>query len=167
MVRLIFGVLCVMAAAGPAVAELAPGDISGRWEGENRSFVAPAPQGPACEHGRCKLTLDIVRCAGGWCGIEVGGNNVCGATALKLDAGTAGTGNVLFTGRLELARGTEPYVVQAYLLPASGGASVTLHITGDTGGEFRIFRRSFPFQATLARTSDAACRAEQKVSAAN
>ena len=31
------------------------------------------------------------------------------------------------------------------------GRSLTLQITGDTGGEFRAYRRSFPFEAQLAR----------------
>jgi hypothetical protein len=37
-------------------------------------------------------------------------------------------------------------------------------MTGDTGGEFRMFRRTFPFHATLTRTSEATCKLEKPVS---
>ncbi len=71
---------------------------------------------------------------------------------------------MLFTGKLELARGTEPYVIEAYVQPAQGDHPMQLSMTGDTGGEFRVFRRSFPFHATLARTGDATCKLEKPVS---
>ena len=161
MTKLILGALCVLAAASPAGARLAAPDIAGRWQGENYRTASLAPD---CGGGACTLTLDIVRCGEGWCGIAVGHDNRCGGTALTLDAGEEGTGNTLFKGRLELASGTEPYVVQAYLVPAEGDAPVTLDIIGDTGGEFRMFRRSFPFQTNLVRAGAATCKAEKPVS---
>ena len=44
------------------------------------------------------------------------------------------------------------------------GAPLKLQITGDTGGEFRAYRRSFPFEAQMARIKDAVCQAPQTVS---
>lgn len=124
-----------------------------------------ARRGADCDGKPCTLTLDLVRCRDGWCGVEVTGvERRCGATALTLDGGASGGINP-FKGKLELARGTEPYVVEAYLVPASGDdARPELQILGDTGGKFRMFRRSFPFSATLARAGEAACRPESTVS---
>ena len=154
--------ICVVAAAFPASAELKPGNVTGRWHADQIAMLSRAGD---CKAGGCGLTLDIVACGDTWCGIEVGKDNSCGGTALKFDAGKSETsGGVLFSGKLELARGTEPYVVEAYMQPGAGGASATLHITGDTGGEFRAFRRSFPFHATLARAGDATCRLDKPVS---
>jgi hypothetical protein len=110
------------------------------------------------------ITLDIAPCGEGWCGIEVTDGKTCGATALKLGRGEAESSHIIFEGKLELARNTEPYTVQAYLSPAAGDASETLEIIGDTGGEFRVFRRSFPFHTQLARTGEAVCRGEKPVS---
>lgn len=138
-------------------------DIGGRWEG--RTFEL-ARHGSDCGGKPCTLTLDVARCAAGWCGVEViGTEQRCGATALKLDAGEATGGNTRFKGKLELAKGTEPYVVEAYLVTMSGDAAgKQLQIVGDTGGEFRMFRRSFPFNATLAKSGEARCKPETTVS---
>jgi hypothetical protein len=166
MTKLILGALCVAAAAA-AVSAVQPAgavgaaSIAGRWQGPNYMLSARAPD---CEGGRCTLTLDIVPCGTGWCGIEVASDNKCGGTALKLDAGEGGGSSTVFKGSLELARGTEPYVVQAYLVPSSGDDKEWLEIQGDTGGEFRVFRRSFPFNAHLVRAGDAICRTEKPVS---
>lgn len=168
-----FAALCVLAAAGAVLAgddaattapapEQAVIDISGRWEGRTYEIA----RRPDCGDKPCTLTLDVARCATGWCGVEVTGSEQrCGATALKLDAGDASGAVTLFKGKLELAKGTEPYVVEAYLVDA-GGDSVEkqLQIAGDTGGEFRMFRRTFPFNATMARSGDARCKPETTVS---
>lgn len=166
--------VCVLAAAGAAfggapqsgeTAKAAPIDIAGRWEG--RSFELARAKDCGGDVA-CTLTLDLARCATGWCGVEVvGRERRCGTTALKLDAGAINPegGSTLFKGKLELAQGTEPYVVEVYLYPpAASGEKSALEITGDTGGEFRMFRRSFPFNATLARAGDAVCRPDATVS---
>jgi hypothetical protein len=153
--------LCVAVAASPAAADPTPSSIAGRWQGPSYRTAALAPD---CGDGQCTITLDIAPCAEGWCGVEVGKGNACGGTALKLGAGKEGTGHVLFEGRLELARATEPYVVQAYLVPAAGDEQEMLEIIGDTGGEFRVFRRSFPFHTNLVRLGEGTCRAEKPVS---
>lgn len=166
--------LCVLSAAGPALAgdaadskpadtEQAAIDLAGRWEGRTFELARAGD----CGGAPCTLTLDLVRCTTGWCGVEViGAEHRCGATALKLDAGEANPdGATVFKGKLELAKGTEPYVVEAYLVPPSSGEDTAeFQITGDTGGEFRMFRRSFPFNATLVRAGDAQCRPDATVS---
>ncbi len=150
--------------SAPTVAPVAV-DLTGRWEG--RTFEL-ARRGADCDGKPCTLTLDLVRCASGWCGVEViGTGRRCGATALKLDGGEGNPGgSTLFRGKLALAQGTEPYVVEVYLVTMNedAGAMRELQIAGDTGGEFRMFRRSFPFNATLAQTGEAKCRPESTVS---
>jgi hypothetical protein len=166
--------LCVLAAAGGATAEPATPakpvdareapDLAGRWEG--RAFELTRARSD-CGDEPCTLTLDVARCADGWCGVEVlGTERRCGGTALRLDGGAANGGEVtLFKGKLALAKGTEPYVVEVYLVATDvGEAKRELQITGDTGGEFRMFRRSFPFNATLVRVAEARCRPETTVS---
>jgi hypothetical protein len=160
MGRLIVSAICVLAAASALSTESLAGalsatDIGGRWQG-----------GSYARDGGGPLTLDVVACGTGWCGIKVAANDSCGGTALKLDGGAAEGDNLVFKGTLELAPGTEPYVVQGYLIPASNDAPMALQIIGDTGGQFRAYRRSFPFEATMARTRDAVCRAPQSVSSA-
>ena len=167
--------LCVLAAAVPAHADdpalsgpsahAAAADLAGRWEGRTYEL---ARRRSDCDGKPCTLTLDLGPCGTGWCGVEViGAAQRCGATALKLDGGEANPGgSTLFKGKLELAEGTEPYVVEVYLVTMNeeAGAKRELQIAGDTGGEFRMFRRSFPFNATLAQIGEAKCRPETSVS---
>lgn len=139
-------------------------DIAGRWQGTSYEITSDAVVD--CNGNGCNLVLDIARCASGWCGVEVADGSTCGATALRLDQGADDdNGSTLFKGKLELAHGTEPYVVEAYLLPAQGGdTQTTIEIAGDTGGEFRMFRRTFPFNAQLVRAGDATCKPETSLS---
>jgi hypothetical protein len=160
MLKVILSALCVLAAASPLSAAFTAASIAGRWQGESYARDAGGP-----------LTLDIVACGTGWCGVKVEAGDKCGGTALKLDAGVAvepGDDYVRFTGTLQLAPGTEPYVVQTSIfMPVADdppGAPLKLQITGDTGGEFRAYRRSFPFEAQMARIKDAVCHAPQTVS---
>lgn len=159
--------LCVAAAAGTAWAGSAlkapPADLSGRWEGDSHSMSGPEG---GCDGGQCPLRLDIVACGETWCGIEVAKDGGCGGKALELKAITEeGVSPGGLEGKLQLASGTEPYVIHAYVSEAdSAGQKDALHMTGDTGGEFRFWRRSFPFHATLARTGDAICKDLKPVS---
>ena len=155
--------LCVLAAAAPAHAALDAPDIGGRWQGENFRMASLSP---GCEAGACTMTLDIVRCGETWCGIEVTNANTCGMTALTFRSlGEAKRSGVSFEGELLLAAATEPYVISGFVeTPLEGKGPAQLHMTGDTGGEFRIWRRSFPFHATLARVGDAVCSGERPVS---
>jgi hypothetical protein len=158
MLKVILSALCVLAAAPPLAADanaadLKAADIAGRWQGQSWSR----------ESGSI-LTLDIVACGDGWCGIRVAANDTCAGTALKVGAGTVDENNAQFEGTLELAPGTEPYTVHATIFPPEEGKPLAMQITGDTGGEFRAYRRSFPFEAALARIKDAICHAPQTVS---
>ncbi len=62
-----------------------------------RQLGARMPSGP--------LTLDIVACGDGWCGIKVEAGDKCGGTALKIDAGEAlpDSDYIQFKGTLQLA----------------------------------------------------------------
>ena len=157
MLRMILSALCVLAAAAPLNATPTAADIAGRWQGDSWAPEKSAP-----------LVLYIVACGRGWCGIRIDANDKCAGTALKIDTGELQADTVQFKGTLELAPGTEPYVVQTslYRETAEGGAAgpARLQIIGDTGGSFRVFRRSFPFEAQLARVGDAICQAPHPVS---
>jgi hypothetical protein len=109
------------------------------------------------------LTLDIVACGNGWCGIKVESGEKCAATVLKIGAGAVDEDTARFEGTLELAPGTEPYEIHVAVFPPNGDRP-QMEITGDTGGEYRAYRRSFPFEAALARVQDAVCHAPQTVS---
>jgi hypothetical protein len=110
-----------------------------------------------------------VPCGNAWCGIKVEAGDKCGGTALKLESvqpsATRKSDSLQFNGSLEMAAGTEPYVVQAWLIPRADNGVLALQITGDTGGVYRAYRRSFPFEAQMARIKDAECHAPQTVSA--
>jgi hypothetical protein len=157
LTRMLAGV-CVLAAFAPVAADAATGtlkaaDIAGRWSGTSHA-----------EKSRNILTLDIVACGSGWCGIKVEAGDKCGGTALRVDAGAVDARYARFEGTLEVAAGTEPYRIQATIFPPEVGKPLGMRITGNTGGEYRAFRRSFPFEAAMARVKDAVCQAPATVS---
>ena len=155
MLRAILAGACLLALEAPLAAETKPSpmQIAGRW------------QGPSYQIGGSEqLTLDIVACAQGWCGILIAANDTCGGTALRLDAGRLDDDTSRYEGTLQLAPGTEPYTVHASLYPPQNGRPMNLQITGDTGGEFRAYRRTFPFDSGLVRVKDAVCHAPATVS---
>jgi hypothetical protein len=162
MLQRILSSLCVLAtalplAAGAGETTLKPIQIAGRWQGDSWASDKGGP-----------LTLDIVACGAGWCGIKVEAGDKCGGTALKIDAGAVEGDYLQYKGTLQLAPNTEPYVVQTSIFAPEAddppGSPLKLQITGDTGGEFRAYRRSFPFEAQLARVKDAVCQAPANVS---
>lgn len=157
MLKVILSALCVLATASSLSAGITAANIAGRWQGDSWAVDAGGT-----------LTLDIVACGTSWCGIKVEANDKCGGTALKVDAGAIVGDYIQFTGTLQLAPGTEPYVVQTSIFTPTPddppGAPLKLQITGDTGGEFRAYRRSFPFEAQMARIKDAVCHAPATVS---
>jgi len=159
MTRLILIALCALAPAFDASARtLQPSDIAGRWRGANAS---PG----RCSYEPCKVTFDIVQCGTGWCGIEVKESGSCGGRTLTLNAGVARSETeMLFEGRLELAPGTEPYVVEVGLIPSRDGDDLLLEVVGATAGEFRFLARDFPFSALLVRSGEAICETEKPVS---
>jgi hypothetical protein len=153
--------LCILAAAAPLTAaaiavDLKPMQIAGRWTSGTYDRKAGS------------LTLDIVVCGKSWCGIKVEAGEKCGGTALKVAFGEPlgpPSHSLQFDGTFELADGTEPYIVQAWLVPPSEKHPLHLQIAGDTGGPYREYRRSFEFDVQLVRVGDAVCRAPQTVSA--
>lgn len=146
-------------AAGPVPAFIG-GDIGGRWAGQPMGYLDPAK---VCGVKGCELTLDIVRCADKWCGIRVETSNACGGVALSLTPHAVTDPEVtpVFDGKLELADGTQPYVIEAVLRAGTDGARTQLTMVGDTGPELMLMRRSFPFRAVMARIGDAECKMDQ------
>ncbi len=141
-----------------------PVDLSGRWTGPRYSHNLIASDPKACGDKRCELTYDIVACPDGWCGIAVTDAAPCGAIGLRLAADHPKGRPNAFTGKLELAKGSAPYTVEAWHHVAEGSAKATLNFVGDTGPELLLMRRSFPFHAELARAGDASCTLEKATS---
>jgi hypothetical protein len=161
MLKVILSGLCVLATAAPFAAgaadnNLKPIQIAGRWMGDTYTQTAGG-----------SLTLDIVPCGNAWCGVKVEAGDKCGATALKVEFVEpldSQSDSLQFNGSLELAQGTEPYTVQLWVVPPGESGQLTMQITGDTGGQYRAYRRSFPFEAQMARIKDSVCHAPQTVS---
>jgi hypothetical protein len=142
-----------------AVAALTAPSLAGRWSGTPFPIKNDATR---CQNGECKLVLDIVACAGGWCAIEVDRQNACTAEVMQLKTHSDPKRKDAFEGKLSLGKDTQAYVVDANVQPAEDGRPATLEIVGDTGPEFRWFRRSFPFHAALTRVGDAVCKSSEK-----
>ena len=158
MLKRTFGAISVLVAvapiaAGAATGELKAADIAGRWSGASYA-----------EKTSGILTLDIVACGTGWCGIKVEAGEKCGGTALRVDAGAVDDSYAQFKGTLELTPGAEPYRIHVTIFPSEDGKPLGMRVTGNTGGEYRAFRRSFPFEAAMARIMDAVCQPPATVS---
>jgi len=136
-----------------AARELKATEIAGRWTGASYSDV-----------GSGTLTLDIVSCGAGWCGVKVEAGDKCGGTALRLTRGIVEENNAQFEGTLVLAAATEPYTIRATIFPPEEGKPLEMQMTGDTGGVYRAFRRSFPFESGMSRVQEAVCYAPETVS---
>lgn len=149
------------AAKGTEVAALAAPSIAGRWSGQPYAIKNDPER---CGRAGCTLVLDIVACAGGWCGIEVDQKNACGAEALQLKTHRDAKRTAAFEGKLSLGKETQTYVVEAWLNDREEGQPARLQFIGDTGPELMLFRRSFPFHATLAKVGEAVCKTEKPVS---
>ena len=148
----------------------APINLAGRWKGPRYAFNMRAADPQNCGGKACELTYDIVACPEGWCGIAVSDTAPCGPVAVRLKREPAAHRQNAFTGKLELARGSAPYSVEAWYAPpgetaGKGSHQAHLNFIGDTGdGGMLMLRRSFPFQAELARISDAQCTLDKATS---
>lgn len=156
-------------APAAAAADEAPIVLAGRWTGPRYGYARIGPKGHDGGGTASTLTYDIVACGEGWCGIAVSDETPCGAIGLRMAPDTTKNSPNAFTGKLELAKGTASYVVEAwYAAPdagAQGGRSAPrLSLIGDTGTELLMMRRSFPLQAELTRISDAQCTLEKATS---
>jgi hypothetical protein len=136
--------------------------LAGRWSGRYYGYGRHESRTDCADTG-CTLTYDIVACKDGWCGIAVKDDKTCGPVGVRLTADEAKEGGSAFKGKLELAKGSAPYTVEAWYRSEEGGAS-NLHFLGDTGPELLLMRRSFPFEADLARTGDATCTLDKATS---
>lgn len=143
-----------------AIAALAGPSIAGRWRGAPYAIKNDVSRCGA--DGECKLVIDIVPCANGWCGVEVDQANSCAGEALQLKPHADRQRINAFEGKLSLGPDTQSYVIEAQLESAEEGRPARLEIVGDTGPEFRMFRRSFPFHAALTRNGDAVCKGSDK-----
>jgi hypothetical protein len=133
-------IVSIVAVCVAGVASAAPEGVEGRWVSDQKN-----------------LTLDISRCANGWCGVEVN-DGACGRTVLRLDAGAPD--GKFHNGSLLLAPDSKPYTVRAVLREKDGAPVVA--ITGHTG-QFPM-RRTYDFDAVFARADKAACTPDNKVS---
>jgi hypothetical protein len=163
------GILIAVCVAGWAPGALAEDagkpSLEGRWTGQ---FGGSSGHSEGCAGaGGCKLTLDIVACGADWCGTRIDDNGGCAGAALRLTLTTKQSENVdvaSFKGQMELVKGSSPYYVQAWSQRVGTDATPTLRMVGDSGGEIRVLRRTFPFSASLVRTDKAHCRADAKTS---
>ena len=167
--------VCGLSAAGLAIAGDAPSSadkplefatlaspsIAGRWSGTPHAVRHDASR---CGPDGCKLVLDIVACGAGWCGIEVDRQNTCAGEALQLAVHRDPKREAAFEGRFSLGKDTQGYVVEATFEAPEEGRPARLYLVGDTGPEFMMFRRSFPFHAALTRTGDPVCETDKPVS---
>jgi hypothetical protein len=142
-----------------AVAALSTPSLAGRWSGTPHVIRNDASR---CEYGDCKLVLDIVACASGWCAIEVDRANACATEVMQLKTHSDTKRKDAFEGKLSLGKDTQNYVIDAHLMAAEDDTPAMLELVGDTGPEFRWFRRSFPFHAALTRVGDAVCKSSEK-----
>jgi len=142
-------------------AVLQPVSLSGRWSGQYNTFGRQVT-GKNCANDGCGFTYDIVACKEGWCGITVNDDKSCGPVGVRLAADLPQEGEAAFKGKLELAKGSAAFTVEAWY--RSDDNKLTLHFLGDTGPVLLLMRRSFPFEADLARTGDATCTLDKATS---
>jgi hypothetical protein len=124
-------------------------DIAGRWE----QVCEAAPT--------CVTRIDISRCDAGWCGVGVKTDGTCGAPLLELGSGKQryDDGSQHFEGKVTLAAGTAPYIVDAHVSRDVKDGTMQLRIAGNTEGN--LIRRIFEFDARLARTDLPVCTASK------
>jgi hypothetical protein len=145
--RVVGSIVIAFCVGGVAVGEtVAPAltEIEGRWAAEKSSLV-----------------LDISRCGAGWCGVEVTSREVCGRTALRIEAEERGGNAPRFSGRIDLAAETQPYTVQASLFRRD--ATLRLRLFGNTGDALELWRRTFPFDVLMVRAGESKCRPDPNI----
>jgi hypothetical protein len=147
-------------------------DPSGRWNGTPNGYAEALKN---CGPKGCSLTVDITACGNDWCGVRVEQNGRCSpGVALRMTQKNPepSTGveesrseqTPSFKGTFELASNSQPFEIEAMLWTTNPAVAPQLRMIGDTGGELRMLRRSFPLQATLARVGDAICKSDKPVS---
>jgi hypothetical protein len=133
------------------VGDVAKADVQqpyeGRWVASNKS-----------------LTLDLLRCGDGWCGVEVTQAGACGRTVLRARSNNDDDERYQLTGRLELATEGQPYMIAITLYQRSPSDPGELLISGHTGNRFEPWRRTYPYEMAFARSGEVTCRPDPKVS---
>ena len=162
MLRRLIVAFCVLVAAPVSAQELSPSALEGRWSG--MPVVRATAVDASCTGENCKLVLDITRCGGEWCGVQVGAGQSCGATSLKVRAKKEDPHLPWFEGTLSLVAGSEPYTIEGNVEKSGEDGTLLFRLNGDTGGEYRVWRRSFPFHITMRRIAELTCRSERPVS---
>jgi hypothetical protein len=126
---------------------------------ENSSFVAALEGRWVDAVGDRKLVLDVLSCGEeSWCGVAVA-DGACGATVLRVKQAAE---KHVFTGKLELAAGAQPYFVE--LRAWRTAEADHLRIDGDSRGDLSPYRRWYPFTALMVRRGNAQCRLDAKTS---
>jgi hypothetical protein len=160
--RLAVALVCIMAVTCAVLAEVAPSELTGRWN------LVPRIGATDCNGVDCRLTYDLAPCGEVWCGVEVKDDQSCGRVAFRLNPGSAKNSRVEFFGSYQRTEATAAYKVRASLYYRPGQESparqLLLSVFGSTDGDFQPFRRSYPLQMLLSRSGDALCRAQPKVS---
>lgn len=162
-IALTYGAHAAGSAAGKATSMVKAEQIAGRWSGNHYGYGDIHAK---CAGKPCTLTLDISACPGGWCGVLVKDDGACGARGMKVEAAEGKESWLRFDGKLEIEPKAASYVIQATLWGEKDQATAPAHldIVGDTGPDLMFMRRSFPFQAHLARTGEAQCSSEKATS---
>ncbi len=158
-----YGGAAAETAAPSAAAAIQPVQLAGRWSGQRYGLGLTGKEAE-CTGKACNITFDIVACDTGWCGIRIADDESCGAVGLRLADNPKKPNVNRFSGKLELAKGTAPYVVEAWYMAGDAGDKPHLSFVGDTGPELLMMRRSFPFEAQLDRIADATCTLQKATS---
>lgn len=156
-----YGAIAAAPKAATAAGSIKAEQIAGRWKGNHYSYGALRAK---CDGKPCTMTIDVSACAKGYCGVLVKDDGTCGATAMRIETGDGKENYLHFNGNLELDAKAAAYTIQATLWEKGETKERHLDIIGDTGTEMMFMRRSFPFQAHLARAGDAVCTPEKATS---
>lgn len=130
-----------------ASAETETYDLGGRWTSDRLHYV-----------------LDIAKCGEEWCGVRVGGDESCGAVALRLRWDGEEKAPIRFIGHLDLQPEIKPYEVSVTLDPAGSAKPTRIEMLGDTDEAPSFMTRTIPFYESLVRGGDAKCKTEPKTS---
>jgi hypothetical protein len=103
------------------------------------------------------LTLDIARCAEGFCGMAVDDSGGCGGRVLTFSGPAPTLLGSEASGRLQLPGTRAPLDARVALAPLPQGTAPVLEIVAVEAGGGGFMRRVFPFEARFARVGAAGC----------
>jgi hypothetical protein len=127
--------------AGAQSATSGAASVEGRWRSE-----------------RPALTLDVARCNEGYCGMAVDAAGRCGAPVLTFGSPAASVFGEEGSGRLRLPDARTPLDARVALLLQPSGTAILMIVAVEPGSRpLSYMRRTFPFEARMARIGDASC----------